>query len=352
MSLALDPLISSINKEKENKDSFLAQALSKAEDEIDKISKAYEKNFDQISNKIDQNVKAIFPALGVKLNISRANMAPKIDDVIKKGSGLRISEGTAKNLLLEQQGTGARRALFWSMIEVHNSLEREKQNKEADKKELEKLRKKANKKEVDNKRLDILEGRVADETSNEPALPGYLLLIDEPENALHPIAARAAQRQLYELARQPDWQVMITTHSPYFINPFEDHTTIVRLDKSFSDDSQAITHKTYISDEITFSHDEKANLKALQSLDPSLAEIFFGSYPIIVEGDTEHAAFIAAIISEDHPLQNDVTIIRARGKAIIPSLIQMMRHFKVDFGLLHDCDAPQTKDKKTRGCSS
>ncbi len=34
------------------------------------------------------------------------------------------------------------------------------------------------------------------EDQEDPALPGYLLLIDEPENALHPMAARAAQRHL------------------------------------------------------------------------------------------------------------------------------------------------------------
>ncbi|MCZ5768770.1 hypothetical protein O5340_02120 [Escherichia coli] len=46
------------------------------------------------------------------------------------------------------------------------------------------------------------------------------------------MAARAAQAHLYELGKHPDWQVLLTTHSPYFINPLEDHTTIARMQRS------------------------------------------------------------------------------------------------------------------------
>jgi predicted ATP-dependent endonuclease of OLD family len=51
-----------------------------------------------------------------------------------------------------------------------------------------------------------------------------MLLIDEPEVALHPNGIRAASQYLYELAKDISWQVMLTTHSPLFINPFEDNT--------------------------------------------------------------------------------------------------------------------------------
>ena len=181
------------------------------------------------------------------------------------------------------------------------------------------------------------------------AFPGYLLLIDEPENALHPMAARAAQRHLYELAESPDWQIVMTTHSPHFVNPFEDHTTIVRLERAGEGDATPVTPKTYRSDLIEFEGNDKERLQALQHIDPSFSEVFFGSYPILVEGDTEHAAFMSSILERQHELMDRVTVIRARGKAILVPLIKVLTHFKIDFGVVHDSDSPFKKNGHKNG---
>jgi hypothetical protein len=84
-------------------------------------------------------------------------------------------------------------------------------------------------------------------------------------------------------------------------------------------------------------------------MDVGFSEVFFGSYPIVVEGDTEHAAFLGAVVEEGHELAESATVIRARGKGIIPALIRMLAHFKVDFGLLHDVDWPYTEKGKASG---
>ncbi len=251
------------------------------------------------------------------------------------------------------------------MLQVHNELTRDKEIREEHRKklvaeiaELEK-KKKPKKKELSAEQLAEIETEIAGcvarlaahdeggaipENSDDPALPGYLLLIDEPENALHPLAARAAQRHLYKLAESPDWQVIMTTHSPYFINPFEDHTTIVRLERDADIEKSSIAPRTYRSDDITFEGDDKARLQALQHIDPSFAEVFFGSYPVLVEGDTEHAAFIAAIVEKEDELLDRVTVVRARGKAILLPLIKVLTHFKINFGVVHDCDPPFNKN--------
>ncbi|WP_211195180.1 ATP-dependent nuclease [Stenotrophomonas maltophilia] len=245
------------------------------------------------------------------------------------------------------------------MLQVHNEMTRERELRDEYKKSLQKLiaeerKKKANADDVRIGELQTLlaaheEGAAIPQSPDDPALPGYLLLIDEPENALHPMAARAAQRHLYKLAESADWQVMMTTHSPYFVNPLEDHTTIVRLERKEGNDSSPIEPKTYRSDSIQFEGDDKKRLQALQHIDPSLAEIFFGSYPVLVEGDTEHAAFLASIVEAQHRLMEQVTIVRARGKAILVALISIMRHFKIDFGVVHDCDPPYTSEGNANG---
>lgn len=347
VAMALAPLQRMIEEEMSRKDSKLSGALGSLLDNITLLSTAHEKLFNDIAKKVTTGFQGVFPTMDVRLNVTPTPVQPKVE------SGLRVKDGEA-DVSIVQQGTGARRALFWAMLQVHNELTRTRESRDKYRKQLDAEIKKAEKPKgkqaVDQEALNTLRAQLAalDEGGpipvdvDDPALPGYLLLIDEPENALHPMAARAAQKHLYRLAESPDWQVMMTTHSPYFINPFEDHTTIVRLERD--DKKGAVGPKTYRSDDITFEGDDKQRLQAMQHLDPSLAEIFFGSYPILVEGDTEHAAFIAAIVEKQHDLAGIVTVVRARGKAIVPALITMLDHFKIDFGVVHDCDPPFKSD--------
>lgn len=341
-----------IEAERSEKTSDLAIALSAVIEQVKVISAAHEDHFNAIATKVTEGFKGVFPKLDVRLSVGTSPWAPRIDALVKDGSGLRVKDGKA-DTTLAQQGTGARRALFWAMLQVHNELTREKESREASKKQAAANLKKCKDPEqsaVLGAILAALEGGgPLPEDAEDPAFPGYLLLIDEPENALHPMAARAAQRHLYKLAESPDWQVMMTTHSPYFINPLEDHTTIVRLERSSSEDDAPVVPKTYRSDSITFAPDDKKRLQALQHIDPSLAEIFFGSYPVLVEGDTEHAAFIASIVEKQHDLIERVTVVRSRGKAILVPLIAVMRHFKIDFGIVHDCDPPFTEKGDNNG---
>lgn len=351
-TMALAPLVSLIDAERSAAGSELSVALGAVADQMKALGNAHAKRFNDIAERVATGFQGVFPEMGVRLDVQPSPIVPKIE------SGLRVKDGGAETAIL-QQGTGARRALFWSMLQVHNELTRSEETRSAHRKLLlrqliEAKKPKANKEaQADaiaglQAQLDAFDaGGPMPVDADDPALPGYLLLIDEPENALHPMAARAAQKHLYKLAESADWQVMMTTHSPYFVNPFEDHTTIVRLERG--DEGGIVSPKTYRSDDITFQGKDKQWLQAMQHLDPSLAEIFFGSYPVIVEGDTEHAAFMAAILEKQHELTSKVTVVRARGKAIIPALITMMRHFKIDFGVVHDCDPPFKKDGSSNG---
>ncbi|WP_082512117.1 AAA family ATPase [Rhizobium sp. Root1204] len=368
LALALGPLLTNVEKERNNKDSPLFKAIASVSSHIDALSTDHTQHFNDIAMKIATGFQGVFPKMDVRLNIAASPFVPKVADLVKAGSSIRIKDGLS-DTMLKQQGTGARRALFWAMLQVHNELTRDKEIRDEYRKglglEIVGVEKKLASKKIGEQEKIETEGLVDElkaklkahddgspipDSPDDPALPGYLLLIDEPENALHPMAARAAQRHLYKLAESPDWQVLMTTHSPYFINPFEDHTTIVRLERTV--DQKAVTvvsPRTYRSDRIVFDGDDKQRLQALQQIDPSFAEIFFGSYPILVEGDTEHAAFMASVVEKQHELINEVTIIRARGKAILTPLVRVMQHFKIDFGIVHDCDPPFKKNGDNNG---
>jgi putative ATP-dependent endonuclease of OLD family len=365
LALALGPLLAGLEKERINPESDLSKAISSVSDRLDMLSGTHEEHFNVIAGRVAAGFKGVFPRLDVKLKIGAAPLVPKLGDLIKGGSSLKVQDGAAETALV-QQGTGARRALFWSMLQVHNELSRDKEVRQDYRKRLEKdltdaEKKQAKAKEVDKPALDeavgtlkaLLEahdgGAPIPDSPDDPAFPGYLLLIDEPENALHPMAARAAQRHLYELAESPDWQVIMTTHSPHFVNPFEDHTTIVRLERAGDGEAAPVAPKTYRSDLIKFEGEDKERLQALQHIDPSFSEVFFGSYPVLVEGDTEHAAFMSSILERQHGLMDRVTVIRARGKAILVPLVKVMTHFKIDFGIVHDTDSPFKKNGHKNG---
>ena len=365
LALALSPLLAGLEKERVNPESELAKAIASVSQRMDAISGAHEEHFNQIAGRVSNGFKGVFPKLDVALKIGAAPIVPKVADLVKAGSSLKVKDG-ATETDLAHQGTGARRALFWAMLQVHNELTRANEVRTEYRKRLEKEIAESEKKLPKAKEADkaaiaetlaqaraLLEahdsGAPIPDSPDDPAFPGYLLLIDEPENALHPMAARAAQRHLYRLAENPDWQVLMTTHSPYFINPFVDHTTIVRLERSDEGAGETIAPKTYRSDLIEFEGEDKERLQALQHIDPSFSEVFFGSYPVLVEGDSEHAAFIAFILERQHDLIDVVTVVRARGKAILVPLIKVLTHFKINFGIVHDCDAPFNKNGAKNG---
>jgi putative ATP-dependent endonuclease of the OLD family len=346
LTLALQPFVKEIQAYQGDPESELSKSVTTLVGVVDELSKTHEERFEDIAVKVHEGFKGVFPSLGIRLEVAMAAPTISLDKLMKEGSGIRVQDGEVITSLT-QQGTGARRALFWSMLQVHNQLAREVDIRAGLEKEAK--AKKADVAEAAQAKLAALDaGEKLPEAEDDPAFPGYLLLIDEPENALHPMAARAAQRHLYKLATDPDWQVMMTTHSPYFVNPLEDHTTIVRLERQ-GGDAAPLERKTYRADEVEFDPETKRNLQALQQMDVGFSEAFFGSYPILVEGDTEHAAFIAAVVEVDHELADRAAIVRARGKGILPGLIRMLRHFRVPFSILHDIDWPKTGDGKGNG---
>lgn len=169
----------------------------------------------------------------------------------------------------------------------------------------------------------------------------YLLLIDEPEICLHPSAIREACKVLYDLPLSKNWQVMVTTHSPIFIDFTRNNTTIVRVDRGINGEVEGTT--IFRPDKVKFDDDDRINIKLLNACDPYVAEFFFGGQVIIVEGDTEYTAF--NYIRQEKPEKfRNVHIIRARGKATIVSLCKILNHFGASYSILHDSDNPLTKD--------
>lgn len=365
LQLVVSPIAEVLKTKITEADSLLNKSLQDFNKEALKPVEAEAEKIERHSEQISKNHGSIFPDLKIDLKIGMSEF--KFDPLknLTDGSTLNIKEFD-HIVDWNQQGTGSQRALFWSLLQVRSKLQSlsdlqnekdlkvKKLTNEITKlqKDKDKVKTLLTKQEKQAKidelifQLEALNNRTIDDlagdNSGEITLPGFMLLIDEPEIALHPNGIRAASKYLYELAKDESWQIMLTTHSPLFINPFEDNTTIVRLTRSTGNPSPL----TYRSDSIEYSTEEKDQLTLLNTFDQNLAEMFFGQHPIIVEGDTEFASFhrIMDLNLNKYPISTRPIIIRARGKFTIQPIMKMLNHFKVDFSILHDSDYPKTKN--------
>jgi putative ATP-dependent endonuclease of OLD family len=351
LKLIIEPIATKLRTLQQTQGTALQTAINELLKAVDLPLSEYQREVDKVGDSVHKRFADVFPELNIQIKLRMDNLTFDPVKELSAGSGVRFIQGDSETGI-RQQGTGSRRALFWTLLQIRNQLQREEKLKRDEEKRHEqqasaisglktKIKAEEEKAKPNDGRLEKykqeLAALVAEPASSgdEASLPGFILLIDEPENALHPLAVRAACSQLYDLAEDPNWQVMLSTHSPYFINPLHDNTTILRIDR----DGKTTRPRTFRAATAKFSDEDRENLRALLQLDASLAEMFFGSYPIVVEGDTEIASFWAALPPEKG--QIEFFVVPARGKMLIPSIVRLLAHFKMNFGVLHDVDSPR-----------
>lgn len=258
-----------------------------------------------VEDRIGAIVAAVFPGHKVVFDA-------KVDDIPKISwfstpPSLRMGPAGGYQPSVEHQGSGARRTLLWAALRIVSEDSRAKRQK----------------------------------TKDQP----HLLLMDEPELCLHPNAIREACKVLYDLPKTKTWQVMVTTHSPIFIDLSRDNTSVVRVERNATGEVQGTT--IYRPDRAQLDPDDRARLKMLNAFDPYVAEFFFGGRVVLVEGDTEYAAFAHVIASAPDRFK-DVHVIRARGKATIATMCKILNQFGSKYAVLHDSDRPTVTTRRTK----
>ena len=323
---AIKDIINSMLEEKikdfepKSKDNNFGNLKSKFETLKKEFTEASKEEVKNISNDITNIIHRIIPNHEFSFSIDDALKDDPFQIFDSKDINIKFGEKD-KLFPLLNHGSGARRTLLWAILKKMAEMGFEA---------------KASK----SKRFEKI--------SNSES---HILLMDEPEISLHPYAIREACGVLYNLPNNNIWQVMITTHSPQFIDLTKDHTTIVRVEKVNDKDIESTT--LFKTDEISLTTDEKENLKLLNLIDPFVLEFFFGGKVLIVEGDTEYSAFNYIKLKERENncnVYDDLHIIRARGKVQVASLMKILNHFKKDYFVLHDTDTPKTTRKKKTKC--
>lgn len=263
------------------------------------VSASIQGEVEKIEDSISEYLSEVFQNYIIKLD---ANPETNIDNTyspFKEAPDLYMGPDGGYMSKVSVQGSGARRTLLWTALKY-----------------------------------------IAENGKDQSERP-HVLLLDEPEICLHPTAIRDARRVLYDLPKTGNWQVMVTTHSPVFIDLSYDNTTIVRVDRNPNDEVRSTT--LYRPQNAKLTDDDKENLKLLNVCDPYVHEFFFGGRIIVVEGDTEYTAF-SMLKMIYHAEYDDIHVIRARGKTIIPSIVKILNQFSSDYAILHDTDAPKSEN--------
>jgi putative ATP-dependent endonuclease of OLD family len=222
-----------------------------------------------VAEQVRGGIQSVFPGFTVEFDAKADSDLEKAINVLAMKPELRMGPEGGFLSAVDKQGSGARRTLLWNALRV------------------------------------VSERKRALTSSARP----HVLLIDEPEICLHPNAVRDARDTLYALPKSGTWQVMVTTHSPVFIDLSRDNTKVVRVSRSEGGVVEGTT--LFRASSAQLDDDDRTNLKLLNLCDPHVAEFFFGGRTIVVEGDTEYTAF--SYVREQRPDKFKVTLPRTDG---------------------------------------
>lgn len=302
---SLNERVKNLKKEEEEND--YVKLINQAKELQKKIVQESQEEIDKVNTELSNLINKVFPNYKIDFDAKPEDDLDKVITLFKADSQLLMGPKDGYLSTIDRQGSGARRTLLWTAIKFIS--------------------------ENNSKKKQELGGITRPQ----------VLLLDEPEICLHPNAIREACNLLYDLPNSGNWQVMVTTHSPIFIDFSKDNTTIIKVEKTKNGEVKGTT--VFRPDKVKLDDDDKRNLKLLNICDPYVAEFFFGGKVIVVEGDTEYTAF--NYIKRSKPeAYKDINVIRARGKATIVSLIKILNHFGSDYSVLHDCDSPRIITKK------
>lgn len=252
-------------------------------------------------------VGEVFPGYAVTLDARPEDDIDKTVSLFKASPVLRMGPIDGHQATIERQGSGACRTLLWAALRIL--------------------------------------AEQPDPKTQAPTDRPHLLLMDEPEICLHPDAIREACRVLYDLPKTKNWQVMITTHSPVFIDLARDNTSIVRVERGTNGVVRGTT--IFRPGRAKLDEDDRTELKLLNLCDPYVAEFFFGGKTILVEGDTEYTAF-RHVMAQDRGKYKDVHVVRARGKSCLVSLCKILNQFDKGYSILHDADRETIMGRKSK----
>lgn len=265
----------------------------------------------KMMTELNKIMGGVFPHTGIcaEAQLSDPNTAIKPQFKISMYSNIETS--------VELQGTGMIRAAVFALLRYRNMKDNQKE-----------------------------------ESTKKPIRP-LLIGFEEPEIYLHPNAAQKMRDTIYDLASSEHNQIISTTHSPYMIdlskkpkqvlNSFSTGTWEMTLVSGAYNVEVVKVNPFNVSDAFrALQGEEKDYVKMLLKIDDYIAKVFFAEKVLIVEGDTEDIVLRESIRRMPEIVRADICsrwqIIKARGKAVIISLVKYLKAMGINPFVIHDED--------------
>jgi len=112
-----------------------------------------------------------------------------------------------------------------------------------------------------------------------PSMGPSIILYDEPETSLHADAQHMMRRLLESIGKQPNFQVVYTTHSPAMINTFRPHS--IRVLERQRINNKAVS--VFINDSFNGNYSDVRSTLGISPAD----SLLYAPITIVVEGKTE-----------------------------------------------------------------
>ena len=178
-----------------------------------------------------------------------------------------------------------------------------------------------------------------------------VLIIDEPELSLHPIAQKSLSLILSEKSKNK--QIILCTHSPYFVNlkDFVDGAHFIRLNK-VKDKKCTVSRLRRDQDYSSFISRNLYEWQRPQLLDTVAKEVLFSNKVLFVEGQEDVGLIRRWAVGEGKSLDFDIFGYGVGGYANIRLFLQMAQDLGIEkVGALYDSGTDANKffneDKST-----
>lgn len=154
----------------------------------------------------------------------------------------------------------------------------------------------------------------------------HVLMIDEPENHLHPHLQRKVLKYLQAETRRT--QVLLSTHSPIFVDPH----TIPHLFRIVRDAKGTHAHPK---------HHDTGDLdieRLVQEVNPESSEVLFADHVILVEGEADEI-FLKRLIARFYKGHHDITVMAVHSNTNFRPIQQVLEYLEVPHTVMTDHDS-------------
>lgn len=242
------------------------------------------------AGRVNARLSSLIPNASVSLTPMVPEFAPKLDPSIS--TSVTVAGVTND---VSRQGHGVQRAVMISMFQVMVPDE-----------------------DFTRTTHQLEEGEDSDSAqarleASLSGLPSIIVAIEEPEIYQHPVRARSFARTLLELSAQSGVQVLLATHSPYFIQP-EQFEALHRFTYANGETRVETASVTSVASASGLDED-KIEKAIVASVPTEFSEGFFADAVVLVEGQTDRIVLEAVATRLGKDLDRlGVTVLSVEGK--------------------------------------